>query len=124
MIVDMVFMHFVSLIYNQTKRLDTNNSTGHARPRPTLRSGFPLIVFRVYSPTRRATSSRGLLFIFSERLCRRDACVGRATGSLRHGSSSHRFVDLVVEEDDIRSHVNRSSKWRAVPQLNQRWKTR
>lgn len=47
----------------------------------------------------RATSSRGLLFIFPECLCRRDAmpCVGRATGSLRHGSSSHRFVDLAVE---------------------------
>lgn len=100
----------------RARSLDRNNSSGHARPRPTLRSGFPLIVCPALIPLLAERPPRGLHFIFPEPSmpARCNACVGRATGSLRHGSSSHRFVDLAEEEDDTRSHVNRSFKWRAV----------
>jgi len=101
-------------VYIIATRFDINNSQVTLDRERNPRFGFPLIVSPAFIPlvAPRATSSRGLLFIFPERLC--DACVGRATGSLRHGSSSHRFVDFAVEEDDTCSHVNRSSKWRAA----------
>lgn len=76
----------------------------------------------------RATSSRPTLYLSWTSMPARcdamrcDACVGRANGSLRHGSSSHCFVDSVAEGDDTHSsHVNRTLE-RSLARLDQRRK--
>lgn len=67
-------MRRIFFMFNRTARgLDTNNFAGHARPRPSLRSGFPLIVNPAFVPLLAERPPRGLLFIFPERLCRRGA---------------------------------------------------